>query len=169
MSMVEIGFSKSRKSFPIVGWLIQWMQLGRYSHTWCKLYYRGQWWAIDATAHTVRVMPWERFLEDHRPVKVYRLSELQVDAEKLFWWGMKRSGQPYSKLEIIGNLFQIVLRWFGVHIKNPFGQGDRYQRCNELVAVALEEVFGHLIEEDLDSIDLIWLDNYLQEFLWHQK
>lgn len=158
---IVIGFSKSKLPFPIIGWLIQWAQLGRYSHCYLKVWnhYREKWVVIDATGHGVRVGSEEEWLKSNRPVKEYKLQGTPDQAANLLWWGIDRGRQEYPKKEVLGNLFQIIFRLK----KNPFRQGSNVPKCNELCALAIEEVLGIEIEQNLDDIDLIWLDNFLQE------
>jgi len=67
--------------------------------------------------------------------------------------------------EVFGNLYQLIV-WnlFKKVVKNPFGKGDNFRRCNELFAQGLKEVFAHDINADLDSIDLLLLDDYLKYY-----
>lgn len=162
MSKLVIGFSKSKVSFPIIGTLISWFQKGRYSHTYLKIWneYREKWVVIDATSHGVRVGTIDEFLRRNRPVKEYTFDLTNTLADQFLWWGLEESRKSYSMLEVIGNLFQLT---FNLK-KNPFGQGKEYLRCNELVALAIEEVLGVVIDEDLDNIDLIWLDQFLEDY-----
>lgn len=161
MTEIKIGFSKSKIKFPIIGRIIEFMQKGRYSHTYIRLWneYRKKWIVIDATAHGVRVGDMDEFLDKNRPVKEYTFEVSESVAESLLWWGLDHARQEYSTKEILGNFIQIIFRLK----KNPFRQGPKYQRCNELVGMALEEILGINIDKNLDDIDLVWLDNFLEE------
>lgn len=161
-----IGFSKSTKGFPILGRAIEALQGGRYSHCFIAVHIKGHGhFVIDATGSGVRVRSMEMFLKENRIVKKYKLPNCsQENNMNLFFWGLNKSGQKYPMIEVVGNLYQLIV-WnlFKKVVKNPFGKGDNFPRCNELVAQGLKEVFDHDIKEDLDSIDLIWLDDYLRD------
>lgn len=163
-----VGFSKSTLKFPILGWIIMALQKWRYSHSFIAIYIEQfeRWYVIDATGHGVRVRSMERFLEENQIVKSYKLNGSIEKNMKMLEWGLDKSGLKYPKIEIIGNLIQL-LSWnlFKKIISNPFGQGENRPRCNELCAQALVEFENIQIEKDLDSIDLIWLDNLMEKNL----
>lgn len=159
-----IGFSKSTKKFRPLGFLIEAFQEWKFSHSFISIFIQSQkdWYVVDATSHGVRVRTMAMFLKENRIVKKYALENCsQESASKLLFWGLEKSGLKYPKIEVFGNMIQLI--WFklsGKVIKNPFPRGNN-PRCNELCAQVLIELYGHNIDADLDSIDLLWLDNYL--------
>lgn len=163
-----IGFSLSTLKMPILGNLIQLLQKGRYSHSFVAVYVKSRGlYVIDATAHGVRVRTMEMFLKENRVVKKYYIEKCSDEMSyNMLFWGLEKSGLKYPKLEILGNLIQLLTwRLFKKVIKNPFGMGQNYPRCNELCAMALKEFTGIEIDRDLDSIDLIYLDEFLEKHL----
>lgn len=156
MDSFIIGFSASELKWPIVSWLIRLIQGTKFSHSYLKLYLEkyGRWIIIDATSKGVRFRNVTEFYTENREREAYLIytSEEKIDA--LFDWGLNRLGEHYSYKEVFGNLIQAIFKFFGKKIKNPFGQGGKVLRCNELVLLALKEVFEIEIGLDIDSADL---------------
>lgn len=168
MTEVLFGFSKSRKGLAIFGWLISFFQRNKYSHTFIRLWIPNQslYVVIDATSHGVRVRHWNQFKEESEMVCAYTAAIDEAKALRLFWWAIERTGQPYPLFEILGNAIQIIVKTISFNkiiISNPFREGSKKPRCNELVALALMEVFSVHISDDLDSVDLIWLEQFIKK------
>lgn len=167
------GFSKSKKFFPIIGWLISAFQKNLASHTFVRVTIPslGLVVVIDATSHTVRVRPWEDFLKENRMVKAYGAQITADKAMQILVWGISKSGEKYPMLEIAGNLIQQIVRILSfekLEIRNPFGQGKLRPRCNELSLLAFKDLFGMYVPPDLDSLDLLYLDDYIKQVPWLQ-
>ena len=153
-----IGFSVSTLRFPILGWLIMAMQKWRYSHSFVMVFVPEfkHWYIIDATAYGVRVREMETFLTENKIVKKYAVKSDDSKSKLMLQWGLHKSGLKYPKIEVFGNLIQLLFYKISKKvIKNPFGQGPDKPRCNELVAQFVEQFTGLKIPMDLDSIDLL--------------
>lgn len=154
-----IGFSVSLHRFPIVGKLIQLLQKNKFSHCFFAVYVRsvGKWFAIDATAYGVKIHELSNFQKHHRLVKKYPIHLTEEQKKAALLLAINHSYVQYSKLEILGNLIQMM---FNLK-RNPLGQGKNYTRCNELCGEILRDIAHLKIPKNLDGTDLIWLDEYL--------
>jgi len=156
-----VGFSKSKKKFPIASWTIRGYQgFTEYSHTYIRLYsksFPGD-HIIHASEGKIQRMSEVQFDLRHEVVdefeieipdimiyNIYRNEE--TDLRRLFYdtiWYY--SGDDYSIKQNIGIVIVHLLRVFGIKASNPWKKG---WNCSEFVAVLLKMI----IPEELEHID----------------
>lgn len=150
-----IGFSKSPKIF---GRLISFFQRGKYSHAFIAFEHNGKWVVVDSTIKGIKIHLEENFAKHHVIVRRYYLESSYEKSSAILKMAVEKSFHKYPIAEIIGNFFQLILKPFGIKLKNIFGLGENYPRCHELVAIILRDIYEWKIDDNLDSTDLIWLE-----------
>lgn len=125
MKKIIIGFSMSKKKFPIGSWIIRIYQWTRFSHVYIRVSQRHL--PSDTILHAsegkVQKMSGTQF--DLRHEVVYEFS--YEISNKTFLDLMRESheisGDDYSVLQNVGIIFVDFLRIFGIIIRNPFRKG----------------------------------------------
>lgn len=155
MSILKIGFSRSKKKLPILAWLIMLCERTRFSHTYVKFPVKR--WDLDLTYHAVGTGvnfagPHE-FNEHHQVVEEFSIEISDEAKDKLLKWCAENAGRAYSKKQILGMLLKRTARLFGIKIKNPLPESGAYI-CSELVAFLIT-MLGKQPPEDLESMGLV--------------
>jgi len=139
MKTIIVGFSKSKKKFPIASWLIRLYQQTPFSHTYIRIRKMHQ-YPTDTILHAsegkVQYMSEQNFNKRHQPILevVVPVTEEQYEDAKLLMHNI--SGDDYSILQNVGILLVDMLKLININISNPFQKG---WNCSEFVATLLKE------------------------------
>ena len=166
MKDAYVIFTKSRIKCPLIGRIIEFFQKGK-SHVAIMFYIDmdKNWYVVDSTGSGVKTHTMDNFSKKNKVVKRYSIPSTEQQKIMIMRRAIESSYEHYPRLEIVGNLVQIVFGWIGIIIGNPFKMGEKAPRCNEYVAIILRDIYGFEIKEDLDSTDLLWLEEYLDKKL----
>jgi hypothetical protein len=123
-------------------------QKTNYSHYAMSFEHKGSRFFVHASFPVSRQVPEKEFLAIYELKKTYILEIPNGRASFLFWLN-GHLGKVYPFMQLVG----IALRMLKFVKKNPFGKGQAYLICNELVIMFLNNFFGANIE-DTDSVDL---------------
>lgn len=119
-----------------------------YSHYSMSYHFAGKKWFVHATFPVARQIPESEFLDTYTLKKTYTLALADGDLAFMFWLN-QNLGKMYPFMQLVG----IALRMFRFVSKSPWGKGQAYLICNELVLMFLNKFFDANIE-DTDSLDL---------------
>lgn len=131
MKTIEIVFTRSKKKFPIVSWLIMLWTWKPYSHVarglevqdWGKSYYQANEGKVNYEYHT-------SFNKKHKIVKIYRIlvpEELDRNIRKACF---QEAGANYGIMQNLGIMLVDIAALFGKKINNPWKKG---RNCSELL------------------------------------
>ena len=147
MYHVTIGFSKSKKFFPVGSWVIRLYQRTPYSHVYIKFYSESLERSIiyEAVGQGVRFIgnkAWGKFAE---PVSEFKISVSKDQYVELMRFCVDTSGLPYSYTQNLGiflaNLFKLKT--------NPLN--SKGYNCSEVIANILSKQ-GYEFKKDLNLI-----------------
>ena len=145
---LKIGFSKPKKLFPILSWLIRLFEWTPYSHVFVRWHSLGADADIvyQAGGTSVNFMAGRIF--DSKAETVYEY-EIEVDREtykKLLHYCMTNAGVDYGIKQVFGIALVKLFRLK----KNPFADGKKSQVCSELAGNIIENLDMGDITIDLD-------------------
>lgn len=149
MRKIKIGFSSSRKAFPIFGRLIQLVQKTEFSH----VYVRSQTkYGVDliyqASGVSVNFMSSEVFEGHNKIVKEFEFDIDEKSFDSYMKYALSNVGKPYSVSQIIGITIALVF-----NLKNnPLGDKDSGFVCSELVYDILKSIFKETEIADADRV-----------------
>lgn len=143
MKTIIVGFSKSKKKFPVASWLIRLYQLSEYSHVYIRLQMnKGSIFPSDKILHAsegkIQNMSGTQFDKRHEVIEEF---EIEVSAnmyKQILIQLHEASGDDYSVLQNVGIFLVDFVRIFGFVIKNPWVTG---WNCSEFVASILIHIF----------------------------
>ena len=159
MKKLSIGFSKSKKNFPICSWLIRFYQGTEYSHIYLRLHTGPTgtgWYDYDQILHAseglVQAMSEKHFDKRHIIVREFKF---EIDDD--LWNDIKRdahneAGASYGTMQNLGVAWVDFMRWaFDKRVSNPFQSG---WNCSEyLFTKAVHRMYPKLFPEiDPNSI-----------------
>lgn len=154
MAIIKVGFSKSRKSLPIVSLLIRLIERTKFSHAYVKFPVKR--WELDliyqATGSGVGFSGPKAFEHDHEVVEEYEIEVSDEAKDRILKWCAERAGQKYSKKEICGFLIKRLANVFGIKMANPFK--DEGYVCTEL-ASEIMTLCGYEAPENLNDMGLV--------------
>jgi hypothetical protein len=139
---ITVGFSKSRKKFPIGSWTIRLYQgFSAFSHCYIRLKMDNAYYESDKLLHAsegkVQAMSGTQFDKRHCVVEEFTIHVpdwLYVEVVKELH---EASGDDYSILQNLGIFVVDVARIFGIKMHNPWISG---WNCSEFVAVVLLQI-----------------------------
>lgn len=143
MKQIDIIFTKSKKSFPIVSWGIMLWTGKDYSHVsrridnlnWGNLYYQASEGKVNYEHEDV-------FSKKHEIIKIIKFkvpSHLDDEIRKKCW---QDAGKPYGVLQNLGIIIVDIFKNIGIKIRNPWKSG---RNCSELVyTTVLVPLFGDM-------------------------
>lgn len=143
---------RPKHKFPIFSWLIQIIQMMRYSHV--AIQYEG--WVLDSTIAGTVWKTEQEFGMKYKTVKKWSV-ESKVDRD-IFFWSAKYSAKPYSIIQNIG----LGLTFLGLLRRNPFGHDENHLNCSELTVLWIRDFLGIEID-DSDSYDLVKTEKLLDQ------
>lgn len=124
------------------------LQGTNYSHYGLSYEYGGKIHFVHASFPVARQLTEEQFLAVYTLKKTYTVTVEDGDLAFMFWLN-ENLGKIYPFMQLVG----IALRMFKFVSKSPWGRGQAYLICNELVLMFLNKFFDANIE-DTDSLDL---------------
>lgn len=140
--------------FPILSWLIRWVQNKPYSH---MAIVNEPNKILDATMKGVVNNNTEDFLAHYNVIKTYELPDMPAQYYDLF--KQIFIGREYSIPQNIGFLLKAI----GIHKRNVLGEGELKLVCSELAALWI--VFTLDIElVDSDQYDLIETEKLCEKY-----
>jgi len=151
MKKIVVGFSKSKKKFPIASWAIRLYQCSKFSHTYLRETLRvfKDDLIIHASEGSVQRISEYQFDKKHEVVEEF---EITVEDPEIYQTMKdimhKYSGASYSILQNLGILYVDLVRGIcNKRVSNPFQKG---WNCSELVMTVLQVKFPEYFE-DLDA------------------
>lgn len=161
---IKIGLSTPRSKAPL-SWLIKKLNKVSYSHGIISYTSEsGSEMVLESKLSGVRLMRANYYLPSQEIVHQFEVTCCDSKRRELLKFSEKHMGKPYGYGQLIGLGLMLFLNLFGFKLeKNPI-QGKRDGiLCNELVAMFCIDVLDENIEEDLDNIDLRWMERKLNE------
>lgn len=148
MRIVSVVFTKSKKRFPIFGWLIRLWTWKPYSHValevdmgWAggKMYFQASEGKVNYEFET-------HFFKENEIVKKYEIQVPEDVYKDLAKERIRTAGENYGFLQNLGIAYVDVARIFGFNPKNPWKKG---KNCSELIYKSvLKPLYPYL---DFDS------------------
>lgn len=145
-----IGFSRARSPLKIFSTLIRWAETPKTFNplSWFKLYHSSHCFTLyprndrrpffivnEAAGFFVRFMSEKYFLEHSKITKLYLVSLPEIIYDAMKTEGEEWAGAPYALWENLGILFVRIAHFFGINIRNPFGQGKTALKCSEMILI----------------------------------
>lgn len=141
---IKIHQCTSRVKFPILAWIIMFVQRTDYSHYAIQL---NSTHVIHANKKGVVVDTIEDFQLHYRTLRIF---DFIIPKDTIiFDWVKEVRGRKYGFLQLWG-ISLVLLR---IVKTNPFGRGWKRLTCNELILLFLNRFFGLQFNET-DSYDL---------------
>lgn len=143
MRKIVIGFSKSKKKFPIGSWLIRCFQgCTQYSHVYVRLLVKPR-FPSDKILHAAEaeVNHWS---ETNFHKRNETVEDFLIDVPDGLYEELKdnifheKAGEKYGIMQNIGIVLVRILRLFGKDIQNPWQEG---WNCSEFVWTVLNLIF----------------------------
>ena len=134
MSQLIIGFSKSKKKFPIISWLIRLVQNTEFSHVYLKRNSKYGPYVYQANGHGVNFTNIQWFLEQNEVTEEFIISVSDEVKDRIMKKAIELCGRPYSQKDIIGIL---LAQWFNIK-SNLLADGEYAFICSELVVELLD-------------------------------
>lgn len=161
MRELEIVFTKSKKCFPILSWLIRLWTWKPYSHVakghevkdWGRAYFQASGKVVNYEYHT-------EFDKHHKIVKKYVLQVTKEMRTQINKECFQESGKQYGLLQNIGIVMVDIAGLFGKKVDNPFKKG---RNCSELIyTVVLKELKPEL-DYNADTIKPHQIEEIINE------
>lgn len=161
MREIEIVFTKSKKPFPIISWLIRWWTGKDYSHVARRMkisfldepnYWQASEGKVNWEYHT-------HFMKKHEIVKVLKFPVTEEERRAFNKACWEEVGGKYGLMQNVGIFLVDIAEMLGIKMKNPW---RKYMNCSE----ALYKVILSKKYPDLDynpdtikphHIEEIWL------------
>jgi hypothetical protein len=139
MKTIEIGFTKPKKKFPIISWLIRLVQSTPFSHVYLSWYsqYLDRKIIYQASGTQVHFVSEKIFNKTQENVAVFKLKIEDDEYKKLVQFAIDEAGAAYGIKQLIGIGYVEIARYLGFNKKNPFADGKNSYVCSELVVRAL--------------------------------
>lgn len=155
MSEITVGFSRSKLKFAPISWLIRLCEKTNFSHSYIKIKSESldRELIYQANGSGVYFIGKQAFEELNESVIEFKFNISEEEKIRILRWAVDSSGKKYSKTQLLGVGIKRLFKFFGINIKNPFGNENKAYICTELVAEATK-IFGSFQYEDLDSIGL---------------
>ena len=152
-----IGFSKSKKKFPIASWLIRLYQMTPFSHTYIRI--KPRIFTTDDIIHAsegkVLRMSETQFDKRHEVVEEFHMQiedDLYMEILDVMH---EASGDDYGIMQNVGIIYVDIARILGFRVVNPFQTG---WNCSEFVVTILKKIhpkdFQHLDQNTVTPKEL---------------
>jgi len=164
---IIIGFSRPNMKFPILSWLIRFLENTNYSHVYVSWYSNilQDYISYEAVGKSVRFLGPTAFKKRIIPVKQYKLKMNDQQYRELLKICLSEAGKSYGILQLIGLAFDRFLPRKG----NPFPNKQDKYICSELVLIILQKVFGVGLDLDPDTISPYQIEQLLVQNLHKLK
>ena len=140
-----IGFSSTTN---ILSRIIMWATHSKASHSFLIFEVADEPIIIQSSIHGVECMNYYRFLEGHKIVAKYKLSD-KLEEQEALSASIKLLNSPYDFLSVFGFGWVLFCKMFGKKVKNPFPNRNAYQ-CSEFVLTVLKAAGLNGKLKDLD-------------------
>lgn len=151
MRNITIGFSTGK---TCLAKLIRWVTKSQVSHTYIKLkthFESPSHLIYQASGITVNVESLENFMGHATVIEELSISISDQKYDELLAFLLTKLGRPYSMWQLLGMAWVLMMRNFGITVRNPGRDGDHSFVCVELVCRALDIPNG----EELTPQDLL--------------
>lgn len=163
MRKIEIVFTKSRKKFPILSWLIRLIWNTEYSHT--AIVFHSNKYNTDlvyqASATGLNFMAKHLFDKEHEIVYQESIEIDEKTHDLIIKNCINRSGYKYGTLQSIGVGLVYLFGKYNIKIKNPFSDGQTKWICSEWVAETLSLIYDDY-KPDLETVSPKDVYDYLK-------
>jgi len=170
MRHITVGFSKSKKAFPIASWAIRLYQRTEFSHVYLREKVRvfKDDLIIHASEGNVQRMSEYQFDKKHEVVEEFIVTiESDLRFYELKDLMHKHSGADYSVMQNIGIVYVDIMRFLGKRVKNPWQKG---WNCSELVMTILQEIFPEEFKQyDTNTITPKEINTILKQLVIDKK
>ena len=160
---IYIGFSRPKKKFfPIISWLIRWLDQVPFSHVYFRWECQtGVECFYHAASDMVHFLGGSIARESLEIVEEYSLEVNESQLALFDKMTKKRAGTPYAKLQLVGMMF---VRLFKLKT-NPWSDGTSTVVCSEEVTHMLRNVFDKEVPGDVEIEGLRHLRDWCQKHL----
>jgi hypothetical protein len=158
---IYIGLSKPTTSFPVFGWLIQWVEARPYDHVYVRLPepMDNEYMIFQASKEMVNLYSKNIWLTENAPLKEYEI-DITPQQYIILWKHVKSSlGIPYSLKEDFGLLLMKIFKFIK---NNPFSAGGSAEFCSKEAAIVCD-LLGIDVGDSPDNIDPSLLDVILSK------
>lgn len=158
---VYIGFSRTKKWFAPLSWLIRLVENTPYSHVYLRWHSVGAGTNIiyEAAGSYLRFQAGPIFKSKNKIIKEFEFQITKDEYKQLLKFCMGQAGTDYGILQLFG---MAAVRLFGLKA-NPFSQGRKSQVCSEMVGYFLEDVLKKDTGLNLDIQGPKAIYNYLDK------
>lgn len=156
MEQITIGFSKSKKFFPVGSWLIRVYMGTPYSHVYLKFYSESLnrtliYEAVGGGVRFVGSKQWETHAQE---VKSHTINIKKCNQVRLLQFCVDNAGTDYAYSQNIG---LVIADMFNLK-KNPIRSG---LNCSEVIGDILE-LEGYKVEKDANLLTPLDIDKILE-------
>jgi hypothetical protein len=141
MTKLYVGFSKSKKKFPIFSWIVQLYERKPYSHIYLRLDTKNKFTSdkfLHAAEGKVQNMSGTQFHKRNEIVYEYSIA-VDPNLYRLIINALhEASGDDYGFMQNIGIVLADFLELFGKKIKNPWQKGFN---CSEFAMYILKKIY----------------------------
>lgn len=137
MEKIYIGFSKSKKKFPIFSWAIRAIECTKYSHVYLRRYSKNidVEYVYQASGTMVNFMHIDTFKSHSEPLEEFEF-EISLDVhKKLIKRCMELAGKPYG----LSQIWAILMAKLGIRKKNKDVNSEYAWICSEIVVEMLDK------------------------------
>lgn len=157
---VFVGFSKAKRWYMPLAWLIRVIEGTKYSHTYIRFKHNsGVEVVYEASGIAVHFKALSIFKEDNTIVKEYSFAITPAQRKQLVAFMLANAGVEYGFKQLFGIA---IVRLFRLK-KNPFADGRKSQVCSEVVGHFLEKIMKLDTKLDLDIAGPKDIDKWIQE------
>lgn len=156
---IYIGFAKPTTTFPIFGWIIQWVESRPYDHVYIRMPepMDNEYIIFQASKSIVNIFNKDIFLASNASLKEYEIDITDEQYIQLWRFALANLGIPYSLKEDFGILLMKVF-----HLKKqPYNEGMSSQFCSKLGAIICK-MLGISIPVEVSEVDPSLLDKILE-------
>jgi uncharacterized protein YycO len=146
METITIGFSKSKKKFAIISYLIRLYMQTPYSHVYIKFYSKSLdkiliYEAVGSGVRFIGSKMWDKYSKE---IVSYKIQISQEEKIKLLSWCVDNAGCNYGFMQNLGILIAKIFKLKN----NPFKKG---KNCSELVGEFLSNI-GYKFDKNLNLL-----------------
>jgi hypothetical protein len=158
--MITIGFSKSKKKFPIFSWLIRLFEKVDFSHVYLKITTRYGDIVYQASGTSVNITSYNIFLKNNTVVAEFKFNVTEERSDELYTMCVSYLGIKYGTKQILRIALYRLLRKLNITPRNYRSDDVKTMICSEVVA----RVLPYLTEvsfQNIDQVGVADIYNYL--------
>lgn len=151
---IIIGFSKSKKKFPVFSWAIKAILGTHFSHVYVKFYsnHHKRWLIYQASGTQVNFMAEEHFNNLNEMTDEFELEITPQSKFDMMCFCIDNAGAPYSIKDVIAIFLNEVCPNFCGFVKKLLNDGKHGYVCSELVGYILQDYANISIDKDYDLL-----------------